>query len=106
MVRQSCSHILTLHGTQSTQDDSTMLHAHTLLSGPIWKFQIAGGAPRVVIGSQALMNEVSDETRFSKIIGAALGEVRNGTHGMLLTTILLRSEPEGASRWTLHCKGT
>ncbi|ORY02372.1 cytochrome P450 [Clohesyomyces aquaticus] len=53
--------------------------------GDIWKFQIAG-SPRVVIGSQALMNEISDETRFTKKIAAALKEVRNGTHDGLFTS--------------------
>lgn len=31
------------------------------------------------------MNEVSDESRFSKIVAAALEEVRNGTHDGLFT---------------------
>ena len=43
------------------------------------------GKGRVIIGSQALMNEVSDESRFSKIVAAALEEVRNGTHDGLFT---------------------
>lgn len=50
------------------------------MPGPIWKFYIGGD--RVVIASQKLMNEVCDEERFSKIIAASLGQVRNGTHGM------------------------
>lgn len=52
--------------------------------GPIWKFQIAG-AERVVIGSQALMNEICDEERFQKIVIAALEQVRNGVHDGLFT---------------------
>jgi cytochrome P450/NADPH-cytochrome P450 reductase len=52
--------------------------------GPIWKFQL-GGSTRIVIASQALMNEVSDEERFSKIVSAALKEVRNGAHDGLFT---------------------
>ncbi|KAK7193653.1 hypothetical protein DPSP01_000204 [Paraphaeosphaeria sporulosa] len=51
--------------------------------GEIWKFHLAG--ERIVIASQALMNEISDETRFSKIIAASLNEVRNGTHDGLFT---------------------
>ncbi|KAF2843876.1 cytochrome P450, partial [Plenodomus tracheiphilus IPT5] len=45
--------------------------------GPIWKFRM-GGKERIVIGSQALMNEVCDERRFAKIITASLQEARNG----------------------------
>jgi cytochrome P450/NADPH-cytochrome P450 reductase len=52
--------------------------------GPIWKFHLGGGA-RVVIASQALMNEVADEARFSKIVSASLEQVRNGTHDGLFT---------------------
>ncbi|EON61408.1 bifunctional P-450:NADPH-P450 reductase [Coniosporium apollinis CBS 100218] len=52
--------------------------------GPIYRMTITGKS-RVVIGSQALMNEVSDESRFSKIVAAALEEVRNGTHDGLFT---------------------
>jgi cytochrome P450/NADPH-cytochrome P450 reductase len=52
--------------------------------GPIWKFSLAG-KERVVIGSQALMNEVCDEEHFSKIVAAALEQVRNGIHDGLFT---------------------
>ncbi|KAF1840671.1 NADPH-cytochrome P450 reductase-like protein [Cucurbitaria berberidis CBS 394.84] len=52
--------------------------------GPLWKFYI-GSAERIVIGSQALMDEVCDEERFSKIIAASLGQVRNGVHDGLFT---------------------
>ncbi|CAO2650266.1 Nn.00g015580.m01.CDS01 [Neocucurbitaria sp. VM-36] len=52
--------------------------------GPIWKFNL-GGAERIVIGSQALMDEVCDEERFSKIIAASLNQVRNGIHDGLFT---------------------
>jgi cytochrome P450/NADPH-cytochrome P450 reductase len=54
------------------------------LSGPIWKFSLAGN-DRIVIGSQELMNEICDEERFSKIIAAALEQVRNGVHDGLFT---------------------
>lgn len=52
--------------------------------GPIFKFNL-GGNERVVVGSQALMNEVCDEERFSKIVAAALEQVRNGVHDGLFT---------------------
>lgn len=52
--------------------------------GPIWKFHL-GGAARVVIASQELMNEVSDEKRFSKMVSTSLKEVRNGAHDGLFT---------------------
>ncbi|PVI05918.1 NADPH-cytochrome P450 reductase-like protein [Periconia macrospinosa] len=51
--------------------------------GPIWKFYITGD--RVVISSQAFMNEISDESRFSKVVAAGLKEVRNGAHDGLFT---------------------
>ena len=40
---------------------------------------------RVVVASQALMDEVCDEDRFSKVIAASLNQVRNGTHDGLFT---------------------
>jgi cytochrome P450/NADPH-cytochrome P450 reductase len=52
--------------------------------GPIWKFHL-GGQPRIVIASQALMNEVADEERFSKVVSATLQQVRNGTGNGLFT---------------------
>jgi cytochrome P450/NADPH-cytochrome P450 reductase len=52
--------------------------------GPIFRFTLAG-SERVVIGSQALMDEVCDEERFSKIVAAALEQVRNGAHDGLFT---------------------
>ncbi|PSN59760.1 cytochrome P450 [Corynespora cassiicola Philippines] len=58
----------------------------TDIYGPIWRFNLAG-APRIVIASQALMNEISDEERFSKVIAAALKEVRNGVHDGLFTAM-------------------
>lgn len=44
-----------------------------------------GGQERIVVGSQALINEVCDEERFSKIIAASLEQVRNGVHDGLFT---------------------
>ncbi|KAF2638095.1 NADPH-cytochrome P450 reductase-like protein [Massarina eburnea CBS 473.64] len=55
----------------------------TDIYGPIWKFYLGG--ERVAIGSQALMNEISDESRFSKIIASGLYQVRNGAHDGLFT---------------------
>ncbi|KAF3041836.1 hypothetical protein E8E11_004968 [Didymella keratinophila] len=52
--------------------------------GPIWKFNLAGNE-RIVVGSQALMDEICNEERFSKIIAAALEQVRNGVHDGLFT---------------------
>ncbi|KAF2264005.1 cytochrome P450 [Lojkania enalia] len=56
----------------------------TDIYGPIWQFHL-GGNQRIVIASQELMNEVSNEERFSKIVSAALKEVRNGAHDGLFT---------------------
>ncbi|KAH7130800.1 NADPH-cytochrome P450 reductase-like protein [Dendryphion nanum] len=56
----------------------------TDIYGPIWTFSITGSS-RIVIASQELMNEVSDESRFTKIVSAALKEVRNGAHDGLFT---------------------
>ncbi|KAF2690981.1 NADPH-cytochrome P450 reductase-like protein [Lentithecium fluviatile CBS 122367] len=55
----------------------------TDIYGPIWKFYLAGD--RIVVASQSLMDEVCNEDRFSKIIAASLGQVRNGTHDGLFT---------------------
>lgn len=52
--------------------------------GSIWKFNLAG--ERVVVSSQALVNEICDESRFSKIVAASLKEVRNGAHDGLFTS--------------------
>ena len=53
-------------------------------TGPIWRFHL-GGEERIVIGSQALMDEVCNEDRFSKVITAALKQARNGVHDGLGT---------------------
>jgi cytochrome P450/NADPH-cytochrome P450 reductase len=66
------------------ENPTQSLNTLTDIYGPIWTFQLAGG-PRVVIASQALMNEVADEKRFSKIVSAALKEVRNGIQDGLFT---------------------
>jgi cytochrome P450 / NADPH-cytochrome P450 reductase len=54
------------------------------LYGPIYRLHF-GGSPRVMIGSQALANEVCDENRFAKIVSGSLEEVRNGIHDGLFT---------------------
>lgn len=38
-----------------------------------------------MVASQKLLNEVCDEERFSKVVAAALEQVRNGVHGGLFT---------------------
>lgn len=43
------------------------------------------GTERVVVGSQALMNEICDEERFAKVVAASLDQVRNGVHDGLFT---------------------
>ncbi|KAF2706929.1 cytochrome P450 [Pleomassaria siparia CBS 279.74] len=78
---------LPLLGNSTDIDPENPTQSFNTLSdiyGPIWKFHL-GGAARVVIGSQALMNEVSDEKRFTKIVTAGLKEVRNGVHDGLFT---------------------
>ncbi|KAF3037153.1 hypothetical protein E8E11_005303 [Didymella keratinophila] len=52
--------------------------------GPIWKFHL-GSEERIVIGSQALMDEVCDEGRFTKVIAAVLKQARNGVRDGLGT---------------------
>ncbi|RAR07669.1 NADPH-cytochrome P450 reductase-like protein [Stemphylium lycopersici] len=56
----------------------------TLKYGPLWKFYLGG--ERVVVASQAYMNEICDEERFSKKVAAALEQVRNGVHDGLFTS--------------------
>ncbi|EKG19175.1 Cytochrome P450 [Macrophomina phaseolina MS6] len=52
--------------------------------GHIFRYVLAG-SPRVVVCSQALVNEVCDEKRFMKKVAAGLEEVRNGIHDGLFT---------------------
>jgi cytochrome P450/NADPH-cytochrome P450 reductase len=74
-----------LTDTYGTQYLSRQLVITTLThTGPIWKFSLAGHE-RIVIGSQALMDEICNEERFSNIIAAALEQVRNGVHDGLFT---------------------
>lgn len=62
---------------------STQTLTHIFI-GEIYSFSLLGKR-RVVISSVALMNEVSNEQRFSKMVTAGLNEVRNGTHDGLFT---------------------
>jgi cytochrome P450/NADPH-cytochrome P450 reductase len=78
---------LPIVGNMSDIDSENPIKSLCTLSakyGPIWRFNLAG-AERIVIASQALMNEVCDEERFSKIVAAALEQVRNGIHDGLFT---------------------
>ncbi|KAF2866675.1 cytochrome P450 [Massariosphaeria phaeospora] len=68
--------------------------------GPIWKFQI-NGKQRVVIASQALMNELADEERFGKVVATALKQVRNGTHDGLFTAYGAEEENWGIAHRVL-----
>ncbi|KAF3492289.1 fatty acid hydroxylase [Arthroderma uncinatum] len=52
--------------------------------GPIFKLTL-GGQERIFITTQALMNEVCDEKRFSKLVSGALGQIRNGVQDGLFT---------------------
>ncbi|RDW85388.1 bifunctional cytochrome P450 reductase [Coleophoma crateriformis] len=52
--------------------------------GPIFKLHL-GGTDRLYISSQALLNEVCDEKRFTKIVAGALNEIRNGVQDGLFT---------------------
>lgn len=64
--------------------------------GEIYSLSILGKR-RIIISSVALMNEVCNEQRFSKIVAAALNEVRNGTHDGLFTAHL------GEKNWEVVC---
>ncbi|KAF2761981.1 cytochrome P450 [Pseudovirgaria hyperparasitica] len=52
--------------------------------GPIYQVTILGKRV-VVIGSQEYMNEISDESRFTKQLNSSLRQVRNGVHDGLFT---------------------
>ncbi|KAH7085823.1 NADPH-cytochrome P450 reductase-like protein [Paraphoma chrysanthemicola] len=54
-----------------------------MITGPLWKFHLGG--ERIVVASQALVDEVCNEERFSKTIAASLEQVRNGVHSGLFT---------------------
>ena len=44
--------------------------------GPIYRLEFLGGRSVIMLSSQELVNEVCDETRFKKLIGRALSQVR------------------------------
>ncbi|KAH8911283.1 putative bifunctional P-450:NADPH-P450 reductase [Coniochaeta sp. PMI_546] len=52
--------------------------------GPIWKLHFPGRS-MIFVANHELVNEVCDEKRFGKTIGAVLGQVRNGVHDGLFT---------------------
>jgi len=54
------------------------------VEGPIWKFHL-GSEERIVVGSQALLDEVCDEARFTKVVAANLKQARNGVQDGLGT---------------------
>ena len=69
-------------------------------AGPIWKFCL-GGEERVIVDSQALMNEVCNEDRFSKIIAVALKQARNGVNDGLGTAYSSQEANWGIAHRTL-----
>ncbi|KAG4412171.1 hypothetical protein IFR04_014690 [Cadophora malorum] len=52
--------------------------------GPIYRLTL-GGSEKVFISTHALMNEVCDEKRFTKMVSGALDEIRNGVRDGLFT---------------------
>ncbi|KAI9727399.1 MAG: hypothetical protein M1834_008405 [Cirrosporium novae-zelandiae] len=52
--------------------------------GPILRSHLPGHS-RVIVSSQALVNEVCDESRFTKQVAGALEEIRNGAQDGLFT---------------------
>tara|TARA_R110002060_G_scaffold3089_14_gene4883 strand:- start:620 stop:868 length:249 start_codon:yes stop_codon:yes gene_type:complete len=54
------------------------------LPGPIYRLTL-GGSEKVFISTHALMNEVCDEKRFTKMVSGALDEIRNGVRDGLFT---------------------
>lgn len=56
----------------------------TSITGPIFKLHL-GGSERLFISSHELLDEVCDEQRFTKMVGGALKEIRNGVEDGLFT---------------------
>ncbi|KAF7916449.1 uncharacterized protein EAE97_012109 [Botrytis byssoidea] len=52
--------------------------------GPIFKLNLGGGE-KLFISTQALLNEICDEKRFTKIVAGGLEQVRNGVGDGLFT---------------------
>lgn len=63
-------------------------------TGPIYKLHLPAGT-RVFIGSQELLNELCDETKFKKDVSGALMQVRNGAGDGLFTAF------HGEENWAL-----
>lgn len=53
--------------------------------GPIYRFDFGGGATKVVISSQEIVEEACNEERFIKVIQGGLNQVRNGVGDGLFT---------------------
>lgn len=70
------------YGTCPSLSRSVYIYSHRI--GEIYQFSLVGQR-RVVVSSVALMNEISNESRFAKLVAAGLNEVRNGTHDGLFT---------------------
>ncbi|CCD33597.1 hypothetical protein BofuT4_P072760.1 [Botrytis cinerea T4] len=52
--------------------------------GPIFKLNL-GGVEKLFISTQALLNEICDEKRFTKVVAGSLEQVRNGVGDGLFT---------------------
>jgi cytochrome P450/NADPH-cytochrome P450 reductase len=55
-----------------------------MLTGEIYKLQLGGGT-RIFISSQALVDEICNEKRFTKVVSGALNEIRHAAHDGLFT---------------------
>ncbi|KAF9872273.1 bifunctional P-450/NADPH-P450 reductase [Colletotrichum karsti] len=62
--------------------------------GEIYRLRIPGGKTMVFVSTNALVNEVCDETRFQKTLNNALGEVRNVARDGLFT-----AKPDEEPNW-------
>lgn len=75
MVRLKCSPFFSKH---------VSLTICFLLPGPIFKLNL-GGIEKLYISTQALLNEICDEKRFTKVVSGGLEQVRNGVTDGLFT---------------------
>ncbi|KAF4966404.1 hypothetical protein FSARC_5913 [Fusarium sarcochroum] len=82
------------HVTEFKSEDSTqdLIRLHDIY-GDIYRLRFPEGKSFVLLGSQKLVNEVSDETRFCKSINSELSEVRNLANDGLFTA------REGEENW-------
>lgn len=80
-----------------------------IFKGPIFKLTF-GGVERIFITTHALMDEVSDEKRFTKLVSGSLGQIRNGVKDGLFTAHPGEHNWEIAHRvlmpGNLNCVGT